>query len=494
MCGIAGMVGEVDEGLLRRMLEAMHHRGPDDLGVHVADGVAMGQTRLSIIDVEGGHQPIPDEEGRRAIVVNGEIYNFRELTKTLSKHVLRTRSDSEVPLHLYEDLGPDAVTRLEGMFALALWDGDRLFLARDPMGIKPLYYAIEDGTFYFASEIRALLLASSNVREFPNGSWYRSDAGFHRYAAWPEHVQDGWTEEAAVRRLRELLVASVRSRLVSDVPLGTFCSGGLDSTLVTALAARELPKFHTFSTGMEGAPDLEAAERAASFLGTDHHLRVYTEDEVLDALPQVAAHLESFDAALFRSAVPTYFVSELARRHVKVVLTGEGADELYAGYRYLRDLPEGEPLHRELLRITKDLHYVNLQRTDRMTMAHSLEGRVPYLDAAHVRFALSLPTSLKIHGPERTEKWLLRAAFPGLLPEDLLWRTKQKFAEGTGSAGVIRKEAERQISDAEFEREASRAPVPLRTKEEVYCYRLFRENVDLPPQIVRELVGTTHVY
>lgn len=494
MCGIAGMVGDVDAALLRRMLDAMRHRGPDDVGVRVDDRAAIGQTRLSIIDVEGGHQPILDEEGHAAIVSNGEIYNFRELARALSGHDLRTRSDSEVPLHLYEDLGPEAVARLDGMFALAIWDGDQLFLARDPVGVKPLYYAIEDGTLYFASEIRALRLASPDVREFPNGSWYRGDVGFRPYVAWPERTDDGWTEEAAAERLRALLAASVRSQLVSDVPLGTFCSGGLDSTLITALAARELPRFHTFSTGMEGAPDLEAAERAAEFLGTDHHLRVYTEDEVLKTLPRVAAHLESFDAALFRSAVPTYFVSELARRHVKVVLTGEGADELYAGYQYLKDLPQGEPLHRELLRITRDLHYVNLQRTDRMTMAHSLEGRVPYLDWAHVGFGLTLPTSLKIHGPERTEKWLLRKAFPGLLPEDLLWRGKQKFAEGTGSFDVIRREAERQIPDAEFEREAARAPVPLRTKEELYCYRLFRENVDLPLPALRGLVGTTAVY
>lgn len=493
MCGIAGMAGEVDEGLLRRMLEAMRHRGPDDLGVHVDDGIALGQARLSIIDVKGGHQPIHDEEGSRAIVVNGEIYNFRQLAKGLTRHVLRTRSDSEVALHLYEDLGPEAVARLEGMFALAIADDDRLLLARDPVGIKPLYYALEDGTFYFASEIRALLLASKDIREFPNGSWYRTGAGFHEYAPWPTEAREIWTEAEALARARDLLTRSVRSQLVSDVPLGTFCSGGLDSTLVTALAAKELPTFHTFSTGMEGASDLESAERAAEFLGTEHHIRVYTVDDVLEALPDVANHLESYDAALLRSAVPTYFVSELARRHVKVVLTGEGADELYAGYAYLKGVPDAGGLRRELVRITKDLHFVNLQRTDRMTMAHSLEGRVPYLDWDHVRFALSLPTAMKIRGPERVEKWLLRAAFPDALPEDLLWRGKQKFAEGTGSSDVIRREAERQISDAEFEREASLAPVGLRTKEELFCYRLFAERFDLDPDVVRGLVGTTAV-
>ncbi|HKZ23465.1 MAG TPA: asparagine synthase-related protein, partial [Thermoplasmata archaeon] len=332
------------------------------------------------------------------------------------------------------------------------------------------------------------------IREFPSGHWFRADRGFVPFVQWSTEIRADWTEDMAVAQIRELLPAAVSKRLMSDVPLGTFCSGGLDSSLVTALAAKELDSFHTFSTGMAGAPDLEHARKASEFLGTEHHIREFTEDEVLDALPKVAWHLESYDAALFRSAVPTYFVSELARKYVKVVLTGEGADELYAGYRYLKDLQEGVPLHNEVVRITKALHNVNLQRTDRMTMAHSLEGRVPYLDWEHVGFALSLPTHLKVHGPERVEKWLLRHAFRDVLPEDLIWRGKQKFAEGTGSFEIIRREAERQISDAEFDREVARTPVPLRTKEELYCYRLFAERFDLDPEVVRDLVGITAVY
>jgi len=494
VCGIAGMVGDVDAQLLRRMLDAMRHRGPDDLGMYIDDNVAVGQTRLSIIDVARGHQPIFDEEGTACIVANGEIYNYRALGKELQGHTLRTGSDSEIPLHVYEDRGPEAASRLDGMFAMAIWDGEALYLARDPVGIKPLYYAIEDRIFYFASEIKALLPASKRIREFPSGHWFRADRGFVPFVQWSTEIRADWTQDMAVAQIRELLPAAVSKRLMSDVPLGTFCSGGLDSSLVTALAAKELDSFHTFSTGMAGAPDLEHARKASEFLGTEHHIREFTEDEVLDALPKVAWHLESYDAALFRSAVPTYFVSELARKYVKVVLTGEGADELYAGYRYLKDLQEGVPLHNEVVRITKALHNVNLQRTDRMTMAHSLEGRVPYLDWEHVGFALSLPTHLKVHGPERVEKWLLRHAFRDVLPEDLIWRGKQKFAEGTGSFEIIRREAERQISDAEFDREVARTPVPLRTKEELYCYRLFAERFDLDPEVVRDLVGITAVY
>jgi len=493
MCGIAGMVGEPDEDLLRRMLDELRHRGPDDLGVAVDDGAAIGQSRLSIIDVRGGHQPIFDEEDRACIVANGEIYNYRRLAKRLARHVFRTRSDSEVPLHLYEEDGPGVAARFDGMFAIAIWDGTNLYLARDPVGIKPLYYAIADGTFYFASEIKALLPATGEtIREFPNGHWYRTDRGFHRYAGWKTDIRPEADLEAAVRDVRRLLNAAVESHLMSEVPLGTFCSGGLDSTLVTAIAAKRLDRFHTFSTGMEGAPDLENAQRAADHLGTDHHVRVFTEDEVLDRLPEIIWRLESFDAALVRSAAPTYFVSELAKKFVTVVLTGEGADELYAGYGYLKELPQ-EDVHPELVRITQSLHNLNLQRTDRMTMAWALEARVPYLDGAHGNLALGLPVEWKIPGDGRTEKWILRRAAEGILPDDLLWRRKEKFAEGTGSVDVVQREAERQVTEAQFARLREEAhPLALRTKEEAYCYRLFRER--FPKEVAVGCLGRTNVY
>jgi asparagine synthase (glutamine-hydrolysing) len=493
MCGIAGIVGEADPGLLRTMLDSIRHRGPDDQGVFVDDGVAVGQNRLSIIDVEGGHQPILDESGQRCILANGEVYNYRGLRSELGKHTFRTKSDSEVPLHLYEEIGPEVASRLDGMFAIAIWDGSDVYLARDPVGIKPLYYGFHEGSFYFASEAKALLAGGvREIREFPNGCWYRSDRGFHGYAEWRAEPRPAGDPTAAVDELRRLLEEAVRKRLMAEVPLGTFCSGGLDSALVTALASRNSSTFHTFSTGMTGAPDIESALRTSEYLGTSHHVREFTEGDVLDALPNVIWHLESFDAALVRSAVPTYFVSELARKHVTVVLTGEGADELYAGYRYLKDLPPAE-LTGELVRITRALHHLNLQRTDRMTMAHGLEGRVPYLDWAHIGFALGLPPEWKVHGPERTEKWILRQAFAGILPDEILWRDKQKFSEGTGSAAVVREEAERQVSDREFERLRTEArPLELRTKEEAYTYGIFRQG--FPKQFAVECLGRTEVY
>lgn len=493
MCGIAGMVGEPDEDLLRRMLQELRHRGPDDVGVVVDDGAAIGQTRLSIIDVAGGHQPILDEEGRACIVANGEIYNFRELRRSLKKHTFRTRSDSEVPLHLYEDSGPEVAEHLDGMFAIAIWDGANLFLARDIVGIKPLYYAFAADRLYFASEVKALLHATSTgIREFPSGHWYQTGRGFHPYASWKASSTVSVDAATAVREIRASLEASVQKRLIAEVPLGTFCSGGLDSSLVTAIAARHLEALHTFSTGMEGAPDLENALRVSEYIGTIHHTREFTEDEVLDVVPRAVWCLESFDAALVRTAIPTYFVSELAKEHVKVVLTGEGADELYAGYDYLKELAP-DALRGELVRITQGLHNLNLQRTDRMTMANSLEGRVPYLDWAHVGLALGLPPDWKIHGPERLEKWILRKAFPGHLPESLLWRGKRKFAEGAGSSEVIHREAERQLTDTDLERIRSEAhPMEIRTKEEAYCYRLFSER--FPKEVALNCLGRTLVY
>ncbi len=489
MCGIAGILGDADGAVLRRMLDALRHRGPDDQGVFEDDGVAIGQTRLSIIDVAGGHQPIVDETGARCIVANGEIYNYRRLAKGLGNHSFRTASDSEVPLHLYEEVGPEVAAHLDGMFAIAIWDRGSLYLARDPVGIKPLYYARRGGSLYFASEAKALLAAGVQaIQEFPNGHWYRTDLGFHRFAEWPTRVAPEGLD-AAVQELRRLVDTAVEKRLMSEVPLGTFCSGGLDSTLVTAVAARHLQGLHTFSTGVSGAPDLESAVRAADHLGTTHHVREFTEDEVLRFLPTVIWHLESFDPALVRSAVPTFFVSEIARKHVTVVLTGEGADELYGGYSYLKGLSR-EALHPELLRITRSLHHLNLQRTDRMTMAHGLEGRVPFLDWGHLAFALSLPADWKIHGEDRVEKWILRHAFEGTLPNDLLWRPKQKFAEGAGSVDMIRREAERQVSDADLLRLREEArPLELRTKEEAYCYEIFRGR--FPKEFALKGIGRT---
>jgi asparagine synthase (glutamine-hydrolysing) len=354
-----------------------------------------------------------------------------------------------------------------------------VLLVRDPLGIKPLYYGHAGGTLYFASEIKALQEVVDDVREFPAGYAYSSKRGFWRSydleavarCAEPDH-------RISAAHVRAQLEASVHSHLMSDVPLGVFLSGGLDSSIIAALVARELPNVHSFSVGMADSRDLAFARDVARHIGTTHHEAIYTEQMMIDALPEVIYYLESFDPALVRSAVANYFLARLARQYVTVVLSGEGADELYSGYSYLKRFETPEALERELVEITSELHNRNLQRLDRMTMAHGLEGRVPFLDRRFVEFSLTVPIDLKLYGAEQVEKWVLRKAFEDLLPAEVVWRPKEKFAEGAGSAHVFARRAEQEISDEHYAAEARRAEEEtghkLRSKEELYYYRIFR--------------------
>jgi asparagine synthase (glutamine-hydrolysing) len=476
MCAIVGCFRESGTGQppvpVRDLLEQVRHRGPDDVGVHETGNAALAQARLSIIDVPGGHQPLSNEDGRVWITYNGEIYNYRQLRERLAQHVFRTATDTEVLVHLYEVLGPAAVTQLDGMYAFALLDGEALMLARDPLGVKPLYTARRDGWLYFASEIKALLPVTEDVEEFPPGHWWDSRTGWKQFFDLEHWVANGGPADDPLREVRMALAAAVEKRLVADVPVGVFLSGGLDSSLVAALMRPHVAELHSFSVGMAGSDDLRFARQVAEFLGTTHHEHVFTEAEMRAALPAVIRHLESFDFALVRSAVANWFVAQLAAQYVKVVLVGEGADEIFAGYHYLKDL-DPTARARELFRITNALHNANLQRVDRMTMAHGLEGREPYLDLYLLRAAFHVPVELRER--DGIEKWALRQACSGLVPAEVLWRRKEKFSRGAGSAEVFARHAEAEIGDAAFARERH---LPgghaLRSKEELLYYRVFR--------------------
>jgi len=402
MCGIAGIYGHNArrwEGDLDAMLDKLSHRGPDDRGTYADENIAIGQTRLSIVDVAGGKQPIFSEDGRKCVVCNGEIYNYAVLKEELRRHRFRTCSDSEVIIHLFEEEGYNSVSRLDGMFAFVLYDGEDILVARDPLGIKPLYQGQKDGCLFFASEFKALDGVVHNIQEFPAGYYYSSKDGLAQYYRLPE--VDAWEDnvDEITQMLRQLLSEAVQ----------------------------------------EGAAiDLEYARKVADFLGTDHHEYTYTKDEVLKALPQVIYHLESFDPALVRSAIPCYFVSRLASDYVKVILTGEGSDEVFAGYHYIKRFKNEEDIYCETVRILTGLHNMNLQRVDRATMAHSIEGRVPFLDIDFVEYVMSIDPSLKQAGKtSRIEKWLLRQAFSGHLPDEVLWRPKAEFAAGCGGERAI---------------------------------------------------------
>lgn len=440
MCGIAGMWGAAEAGTVSEMTRALAHRGPDAEGSFTARGGVgvLGHRRLSIVDLTGGDQPISsDAFPGRAIVANGEIYNAPQLRPVLAeRHSFRTGSDTEVALHLYAERGAPLVEDLDGMFAFALADGPELLLARDPVGIKPLYVGTRDGAMLFASELKAFPSGTSDVAEFPPGTTYTSSAGYTPYYRVPDPQPLPHDEGECARRVRTALEASVTKRLMGDVPVGAFLSGGLDSSAIAALMRPHVEDLHTFTVGVEGSPDLSAARQVADHLGTIHHEYHLTPGAVIEKLPEIIYALESYDQDLVRSAVPTYFTARLAAEHVKVVLTGEGADELFAGYRYHRDLPDGPSLHADLRRSVGALHNINLQRVDRMTMAHSLEARVPFLDRAMIEIGLAVPAELKL-AAAGLEKRVLRLAVEDLLPAQIVWRDKAQFDEGSGAGDLL---------------------------------------------------------
>jgi asparagine synthase (glutamine-hydrolysing) len=469
----------------------MVHRGPDASGLFTAQAAAgtLGHQRLSIMDPDGGDQPIRTECGTAAIAANGEIYNFPELADTLRKrHTFRTRSDSESILHLYRERGIETASRLDGMFAFALADNNDLFLARDPIGIKPLYYGHRDGSMVFSSELKALAGKAPDVAAFPPGTWYHSQLGFRTYYQVPDRAPREATPEEHARYLRQTLESAVQKRLMSDVPLGAFLSGGLDSSIIVAMMRPHVDELHTFSVGTEGSPDLEAARLVSRHVGTIHHEYILTQREIEQELSKIIYHLESFDRDLVRSAIPCYFTSRLAADYVKVILTGEGADELFAGYTYYKNITDGQTLHDELRRSVTSLHDINLQRVDRMTMAHSLEGRVPFLDTAMIEMAQSIPPELKLlrrDGKRPLEKWILRKATEDLLPQEIVWRDKEQFDEGSGSVDLLSAVSRQWMATEDAAAYAETHPdQDLRCEEECHYHRILCDAYGEPETVL----------
>ncbi|MFC2008140.1 asparagine synthase B [Chloroflexota bacterium] len=491
MCGIAGCFGGRDTETVNRMLDALPHRGPDDRGMHFFNNTVLGHTRLSIVDVAKGHQPILSKGGRTGIICNGEIYNFRELRERLSSnYTFATDSDTEVILHLYQEKGPECVTDLDGMFAFAIFDGDDFMLARDPIGIKPLYYGYVKDRLYFTSELGAMTLAGvDEVYEFPAGSYYTPKDGFVQYYQTPQiqdHILTDIDETCAL--IRQTFISAVKKRLLADreIHVGSFCSGGIDSSLVAAIAAEDIPHLHTFVVGMidengNESDDLKASRIAAEHIGSTHHELIFTEEEYYEALPTVIKKLESYDPSLVRCAVPCYFTCKLAAEYVTVVLTGEGADEIFAGYHYMKHFPM-DKLNREAKRCIGNLHNINLQRADRMGMLFSLELRVPFLDVAMVDLAMKIAPELKMrrseNGSDVIEKWILRQAFAGTgyLPDDILWRYKVQYTQGAGCESLGEELAESEVSEEEYERIKAENPNALiNSREAAYYFKIFRE-------------------
>jgi asparagine synthase (glutamine-hydrolysing) len=500
MCGIAGIWGNTETASVSSMIDKQNHRGPDGSGLHVqTEQGVLGHTRLAIMDPVAGRQPIYNEDRSAIIVANGEVYNHELLRRRLKgPHTFSTTSDSESVLHLFEEMRLSTAQQLDGMFAFAVAREDGLFLARDPIGIKPLYYGISnkgrpDEAFYFASELKAISEWAQEVYEFPPGTYYHSKKGFRPYYSVPENLPSEDTPfDIHVKNVRQTLEQAVVKRLMSDVPLGAFLSGGLDSSIIAAIARQHKEELHTFSVGIEGSRDLEAARRVSRHIGSIHHEYSYTKEEVLEKLPEVIYYLESFDRDLVRSAIPTYFCARMAAEYVKVILTGEGADELFAGYTYHKSISSPDDLHEELHRSVSNLHNINLQRVDRMTMRHSIEGRVPFLDTTLIEVAQTIPAELKLlqtDNGKRVEKWVLRKAVEDLLPHDIVWRNKEQFDEGSGTVDMLNELIKTASAGIDPQSYAAQYPDDhLQSAEECLYHKLLVESYK-HPHIVLSNVG-----
>jgi len=507
MCSILGIFGlqpgDDVQALRRRALELsqrQRHRGPDWSGVHLDDGAILVHERLAIVDPAGGSQPLRSADGELALAVNGEIYNHRELEQSLATpYAFQTGSDCEVINALYrerEDIG-QWLNALNGIFAFALWDRARrrFVIARDPIGVCPLYWGHDqDGRLCVASEMKALADTCADVAQFPPGHYYDSERGeLVRYYVRPWRDHDATQGvEVSKQELREAFERAVHRQLMSDVPYGVLLSGGLDSSLVAAVAARFArkriedndtteawwPRLHSFAIGLEGSPDLAAAQVAAKALGTVHHGFTYTFEEGLDALPEVIRHIETFDVTTIRASTPMFL---LARRikamGVKMVLSGEGSDEVFGGYLYFHKAPDAREFHEETVRKLDALYNYDCLRANKSMMAWGVEPRVPFLDVEFLDVAMRMDAAHKMVRPgpggRAIEKAILREAFEGYLPDEILWRQKEQFSDGVGYGWIdgLKAHAQAQISDRVFAAAASRFPVnPPQTKE-AYLYR-----------------------
>lgn len=402
------------------------------------------------------------------VALDGSIYNWQELAPG-------AQTPREAVLRAFQEKGPDFVRDIDGPFAVAISTPEGLFIARDLVGITPLYHGTCDGVPCFASEIKALIDWADDIEAFPPGHYGVSGSEPVPFASLETKTPLDKTPEEIASELHDLLTDAVRKR-VADCDAGCWLSGGLDSSVLTTLASREIPNMKTFAVGVEGAPDLEHARMVADFVGTDHHELVCTVNDMARALPEVIYHLESFDAPLVRSSLTNYMVGKLSSEHVDVVLSGEGADELFAGYEYLKSMKPSE-LPVELVEITSSLHNTALQRVDRCSSAQGLVARMGFLDRDVVDYALRIPTEYKIYtNGGVVEKWILRRAVDGLLPEEVIERRKAKFWEGAGVTDLLAERAEEVVSDSDFAKERILPDgSELRNKEELLYYRIFSE-------------------
>ena len=487
MCGILAIIGKgKDEELVKTLSKRMSHRGPDESDMHVTDnGHILSHERLSIIDLHSGKQPIKGSK-TAYMVHNGEIYNHQELRDgVLKHHTFRTKSDSEVIVHLYEEFGYDFCNMLDGDFAFVVIDGDDFIAGRDPMGVKPLYYGLDErGRIYFSSEMKPIADQCKTFSTFPPGHIYIPSTGFVKYYKPEYDDYKKATKALDLTAIRESLTEATKKRLMSDVPIGVLLSGGLDSSLTSSIAARLLAEkgktLHSFSIGLDKeSPDAKAARKVAEFLKTEHHEIHFTVEQGIEILDKLIWHLETYDVTSVRASTPMYFLSKaITDLGIKVVLSGEGADEIFGGYLYFRNAPSTEEFQKETIERVQKLFTADLLRADKSTMAHGLEARVPFLDKAFLDLAMTVKAAEKQPSTyDGVEKYILRKAFDTpetpYLPSEILWRQKEQFSDGVGYNWIDQLIAycESQVTDAQLESAAERFPYNTPGTKEAYFYR-----------------------
>ena len=504
MCGIVcafNIKQPVDElrPQILNLSKKIRHRGPDWSGIYSNDNAILAHERLAIVDPASGRQPLYSKDGKLVLAVNGEIYNHQEIRRRLEgSYEFLTKSDCEVILALYREKGPNFLEELNGIFAFALYDieHDVFLIGRDHIGIIPLYQGWDDyGTYYVASELKALEGQCTLIEEFLPGQylyspdqkptkWYTRD--------WMDYnnVKDNTTN---IDELRQALEDAVERQLMADVPYGVLLSGGLDSSIISAIAkkfaamriesgnteAAWWPQLHSFAVGLVGSPDLAAARKVADHIGTIHHEITFTIQEGLDAIRDVIYHIETYDVTTIRASTPMYLLARFIKSMgVKMVLSGEGADEIFGGYLYFHKAPNAEEFHKETVRKLDKLHLYDCLRANKSLAAWGVEGRVPFLDKEFLDVAMRLNPKDKMAGNGKMEKWVLRKAFEDYLPESVAWRQKEQFSDGVGYNWIdtLRTLTSAQVSDAQMARVNERFPVnPPMTKEEYYYRSLFEK-------------------
>ncbi|MDA9092408.1 asparagine synthase B [Polaribacter sp.] len=503
MCGIvcAFDLKESPEALRPQLLEMskkIRHRGPDWSGIYSDKKVIMSHERLAIVDPASGQQPLFSEDKKLVLAANGEIYNHRELRKQFEgTYNFQTASDCEVILALYKEKGVGFLDELNGIFGFALYDveKDEYFIARDHVGIIPLYIGWDqNGTFYVASELKALEGTCTKIELFPPGHYMSSKDGqfvkwYHREWRDYEAVKENQTSIAEVKKALE---DAVHRQLMSDVPYGVLLSGGLDSSVTSAIAKKYAqkriesddkseawyPQLHSFSVGLEGSPDLAAAKKVADHIGTIHHEIKFTIQEGLDAIKDVIFNIETYDITTIRSSTPMYLMARVIKSMgIKMVLSGEGADEIFGGYLYFHKAPNAEEFHEETVRKLEKLHMYDCLRANKSLMAWGIEGRVPFLDKEFIDVAMRLNPKDKMINGERMEKWIIRKAFEDLLPESVAWRQKEQFSDGVGYDWIdtLKEVVDKEVTDEQLANAKFRFPIQTPQNKEEFYYRAIFE-------------------